>query len=337
MKPLFALVVVVSLFLFSCKSKIPDVSGIKINLATERFEKKLFDTTAPSLSVYLQHLQSSSPSFTDYYLKEILNADLNSPADSTASYVNQFVKAYRNVYTTAENIFSDFGKHANEIKYGLQFVKYYFPAYKVPGKIITYIGPADGYGDILLSGETFIIGLQHHLGKDYPLYKTDMVRQFYPDYISRRFQPEYISINCMKNVVNDLFPENQTDATLVTQMVEKGKRLFLLQKFLPKIEEYQLIGFTNDQLKDCYKHEAVIWDLFIKNSLLQSIDKDLAKKYLDEGPKTQELGEGAPGNIGSFSGWQIVKKYMDKNPKTTLPQLMALDDELLFEGAKYKP
>ena len=29
----------------------------------------------------------------------------------------------------------------------MQYVKHYFPNYKVPGKIITYIGPADGDGD----------------------------------------------------------------------------------------------------------------------------------------------------------------------------------------------
>jgi hypothetical protein len=215
-------------------------------------------------------------------------------------------------------------------------VKYYFPTYKTPDKIITYIGPADGYGDIL-SPEGFLIGLHHHLGKNYPLYKTEMVQQFYPEYISRRFEPDYIVINCMKNIVNDLYPEKNDDKTLIIQMIEKGKRLFLLQKLLPDTDESMLIGYTAEQLKDCNKHEAAIWDLFVKNNLLQTTDKSIIKNYVEEGPKTQELGEGAPGNIGSYTGWQIVKKYIQKNSSLNPEQLMAVDAETIFQEGKYKP
>jgi hypothetical protein len=325
-------------FLISCNNadKNPDVSDIKINLSTERFEKKLFDTSAPSLLAYLQRLETSNPSFTATYLKAILNADPQWPADTTAAFVNGFVKAFRPVYDSAEKIFNDFTPYEEEIRKGLQYAKYYFPAYKAPEKVITYIGPLDGFGDII-SDEGFLIGLHHHLGKNYSLYKTEMVREVYPDYISSRFEPGYIAVNCMKNVVNDIYPSKENDKPLVNQMIEKGKRLYILSRLLPKTDDYKLIGYTDVQMKDCYKHEAAIWDLFIKNSYLQNTDKNLSKNFIDEGPKTQELGEGAPGNIGSFTGWQIVKKYMQKNPATTLQQLIGLDEEVILQAAKYKP
>lgn len=324
-------------FLFSCGGgKAPDVSNIKINLSTERFEKKLFDTSAPSLTVYLQRLESSNPSFTTTYLKKILNADPAWNEDTTAVFVNGFVKAFRPVYDSAEKIFDDFAPYEKEIRKGLQFVKHYFPAYKLPEKIITYIGPLDGYGDII-SEEGLLVGLHHHLGKNFSLYKTEMVREVYPDYISARFEPSYIAVNCMKNVVLDIYPEKESDKPLITQMIEKGKRLYILSKFLPETEEYKLIGYSEEQMKDCYKHEAVIWDMFVKNNYLQTMDKNINKNFIDEGPKTQELGEGAPGNIGSYTGWQIIKKYMQKNPATTLQQLINLDEEKIFQEAKYKP
>jgi hypothetical protein len=326
------------LFLFSCNNgeKVPDVSDIKINLTTDRFEKKLFDTSAPSLTAYLQRLESNDPSFTSTYLKTILNADPGWPTDTTAAFVNGFVKAFRPVYDSSEKIFSDFSAFENEVKKGLQFVKHYFPNYKVPEKIITYIGPLDGYGDII-SEEGFLVGLQHHLGKNYSLYKTELLRETYPDYISSRFEPDYIAVNCMKNVVLDIYPEKESDKSLINQMIEKGKRLYILSKFLPGTDDYKLIGYTEQQMKDSYKHEAAIWDLFVKNSYLQTTDKNISKNFIDEGPKTQELGEGAPGNIGSFAGWQIVKKYMQKNPASTLQQLISLDEETIFQAAKYKP
>jgi hypothetical protein len=338
MKSIFIVVLASVLFLFSCTNgdKVPDVSDIKINLTTDRFEKKLFDTSASSLTAYLQRLESTNPSFTATFLKTILNADPSWPADTTAAFVNGFVKAFRPVYDSAEKIFNDFSPYEKEIKTGLQFVKHYFPSYKVPEKIITYIGPLDGYGDII-SEEGFLIGLQHHLGKNYSLYKTELVRETYPDYISARFEPDYIAVNSMKNVVLDIYPEKENDKALINQMIEKGKRLYILNKFLPATDEYKLIGYTDEQMKDAYKHEAAIWDLFVKNSYLQTTDKNISKNFIDEGPKTQELGEGAPGNIGSFAGWQIVKKYMQKNPATTLQQLIGLDEETIFQAAKYKP
>lgn len=338
MKRSIAVAVMAVLFLFSCNDgeKMPDVSNIKVNISTDRFEKKLFDTTAVSLTAYLRQLQTADPAFTNLFINEILGADPHWPADSTAAYVNSFIESYKPVYLDAEKIYTDFSAYEKEMKTAIQLVKHYFPAYKVPEKIITYIGPADGYGDII-SNDAFLVGLQYHLGKDNPLYKTDMVSQVYPEYISRRFEPGYISINCMRNVVDDIYPVKENDKPLIDQMIEKGKRLYILKKLLPAKEDYKLIGYTEAQLKDCFKNEARVWDLFVKNNYLQTTDKNIIKNYIEEGPKTQELAEDAPGNIGSFVGWQIVKKYIQKNPTITLQQLISLSEETIFQEAKYKP
>ena len=141
----------------------------------------------------------------------------------------------------------------------------------------------------------------------------------------------------MKNIVNDIYPENEDDKPMMNQMVEKGKRLYVLSKLLPQKEEYMLIGYTKKQMEESTSHEAVIWNLFIKNSYLQVADKNIIKNYIGESPSTPELGEGAPGNIGAFAGWQIVKKYMQKKPDVTLQELMNLDTDIIFQEAKYKP
>ena len=141
----------------------------------------------------------------------------------------------------------------------------------------------------------------------------------------------------MKNIILDMYPEKKDESTLAVKMIENGKRLYCLQKLLPEKESYQLIGYTETQLKDCYTHEANIWNLFIQNDLLQIIDNNTIKNYIGDSPKTQELGEASPGNIGSFTGWQIVKKYMDNNPKVSLISLMGTSAEIILEKAKYKP
>jgi hypothetical protein len=331
----FVLILLLAGFV-ACNSKTPDVSGIAITITTERFEQKLFDTAAGSLSSYLLQLQQANPSFTAVFLNNILNADPAWPADSTATYVNEFIKAYRPVFNTVQKQFGNFEGYEKEIVQALKYCKYYFPAYSLPKKIITYIGPADGYGDII-APEGLLIGLHHHLGKDDALYKTDLVQQIYPAYISNRFEPATITVNAIRNIVDDMYPDKSDDQPLVNQMIEKGKRLYLMHLLLPQTPQWQLIGYTEQQMNDCQKQEANIWDLFVKNGSLQIADKNIVKNYIGESPKTIELGEGAPGNIGAFAGWQIVKKYMQKNSDVTPQQLMQTTAENIFSAAKYKP
>jgi hypothetical protein len=324
--------------LFSCTNgdKTPDVSNIKVELNSMHFEKDLFTLDTANFTANLDILLAKYPSFGENFLATILNADPKWSADSAADYVLGFITAYRQVYDTAQIVFKDFTPYEKDIKQGLQYVKYYFPEVNIPMRVITYIGPLDGYGDIL-ADDAIIIGLQHHLGKNFSLYKSQIVQETYPEYISNRFEPDYIAVNCIKNIITDLYPEKMDDKPLVHQMVEKGKRLFLLGKLLPKTEEYKLIGYTKEQLTAVYEHEAAVWDLFVQNNFLQTIDNNIIKNYIGEGPKTQELGEASPGNIGSFAGWQIVKKFMQKNTKTSLIELMNMDAENIFQQAKYKP
>jgi hypothetical protein len=337
MRLLFGLLIISSIF-YSCNGtdKTPDVSNIKVELSTQRFEKDLFTLDTANYAAKLDQLIAKYPSFGENYLSTILGADPKWSNDSIAAYVKGFVSSYKNLYDTTQLLFKDFTTYENEIKKGLQFVKYYFPNYKIPNKIITYIGPVDGYGDIV-SDDALIVGLHLHLGKNYSLYKSDLVQQTYPEYLSNRFEPNTIATNCLKNIVSDLFPEKMEDKSLVQQMVEKGKRLYVLSKLLPNEEGSKLIGYTAIQLKDCYEHERNIWDMFAQNNLLQTVDDNVIKNYIGESPKTQELGDESPGNIGSFVGWQIVKKYMSKYPETSLQKLMATDDDTIFQEAKYKP
>ncbi len=331
-------VMLFSTVLISCtnSSTVPDVSDIKVELSTQRFEKEFFSLDTANFMINLDRLQAKYPSFGENFLTTILNSDPKWPADSVADYVKGFISAYKNVYDTSQIVFKDFSPYENEIRKGLQFLKYYFPNYKTPQKIITYIGPLDGYGDIL-ADDAFIVGLHQHLGKQFSLYHSPMVQETYPGYITLRFEPDYIAVNCIKNIVLDMYPENMEEKPLVQQMVEKGKRLYLLSKLLPYTDEYKLIGYTKEQMTGAYSHEAAIWDLFVQNNFLQTIDNNVIKNYITDGPKTQELGESSPGNIGSFAGWQIVKKYMLKNPKMSLQQLMSTDPETIFQEAKYKP
>jgi hypothetical protein len=342
--PLFAAII-----FFSCKDNknIPDVSSVKINLETKRFEQDFFamDTTkvAESMKIILQKYPDFLPAFT----ANILGLDLDSlliPNNPEEQAVRMFIHDYMPIKDSADLLYKNFNKETEAIKQGLQFVKYYFPQYKVPESIITFIGPINAnfetsfgvQGDVLTIN-SFGIGLQLHLGKDFSFYKSREGLEQYPEYISKNFDEQHIPVNCMRNIVDDLFPDKSNGKALVEQIIDKGKRVFLLTKFLPETPEFELVGYTKQQMKDSYKNEAVIWDFFLNNDLLNKTDQNIVQNYIGESPKTPELGDNAPGNIGTFSGLQIVKKYMEKFPETTLSELMKTDAREIYNKSKYKP
>ena len=343
----YLLIVLTGLYLSACDSgvKAPDVSGIKVQLEVQRFEQDFFALDTNRLASSLQQLQAKYPGFTNDFVVNILGLPLLQQPDTVAErMLKKFITDYSLVKDTADKVFRDFDAIADDVKKGLAYTKYYFPQYKIPSKLITFIGPLDAhfqgslgrYGDII-TNEGLAVGLQLHLGKNYSLYNSEMGQQLYPKYVSRRFEPAYIPVNCMKNLIDDLFPERVTERPLIDQMIEKGKRMYILDKLLPFTADTLKIGYTKRQLQGCYENEAAIWNLFLQNNFIYSIDPAVNKNYLQDGPKTDELGDASPGFIGLFVGWQIVKKYMEKNSSLSLGELMGTDSRKIFEEAKYKP
>jgi hypothetical protein len=336
-KYLPGLLFTVAVFLFSCKNDTESsVSKIEVKLTVQRFENDLFAIDTNNIPQAIQQLGSKYPTFTNDFIGKILGFTLNTPPDTLSKYLKLFVRDYKFVKDSAEQLYPNMDAQVASLKVGLQHVKYYFPDYKTPQKLITFIGPFDGYSDII-TGDAFATGLQLHMGSNFSFYRSDIAHDIFPAYITERFTPQYIPVNLIKNVIDDIYPDNTTGKSLLEQIVDKGKRLYILDKLMPSIPGHLKIGYTEKQLKDCYTNEPVIWNFFLTNELLNITDQNITKNYVGESPKTQELGEDAPGNIGSFAGWQIVKKYMERNPSTTLQQLIKLDNREVYNNAKYKP
>lgn len=342
-------ILVSTVILFSCNThkNIPDVSSIKVNLETRRFEQDFFSMDTTKVAESIKSVLVKYPRFTPDFIQNILGLDMDSlliPGNMQDRAVRLFIHDYRPVKDSSDLMYKNFTKETEQITKALQFVKFYFPDYKLPRSIITFIGPINAnfetsfgtQGDIL-TPEGLGIGLQLHLGKNYSMYRSPEGQEQYPDYLSNNFDQVHITVNSMRNIIDDLYPDKANGKALIEQMVENGKRIFLLTKFLPYTPEYVCFGYTEAQLKDSYTNEAVIWDFFLNNNLLYNSEQSIIKNYIGESPKTQELGEGSPGNIGTFSGFQIVKKYLEKFPQTTLPELMKTDANEIYSKAKYKP
>ncbi len=344
MKYIITLFTFLSLVACSNSKKTPDVSKIKVELTTQRFEKDFFALDTNHLDAGMQQLYVKYQQFYIDFLQNVLASDPQ--PDSVLKNVQLFINAYRNIYTVSQSLYVDVTPIENEIKQGFKLMKYYFPNYQLPTQLVTYIGPWDamfmlstknGGSSIFRDGPILGIGLQLFLGSNYNIYKEQGIQEMYPTFISRRFDKQYITINAIKVLIDDIYPDKSVGKPMVQQMIEAGKRLFILQALVPNAPDSITTGYTQQQLDGCYKNEANIWSFFVVNNLLFVNDFNLIKDYLNDAPNTQALGDESPGFIGQFIGWQIVKKWMKKNSSATLQQLLNKSAKEIFEEAKYKP
>jgi hypothetical protein len=156
-------------FLAACNDKkTPDVSGIKIELKVNRFEEDFFSIDTNNIPASFNKLSQKYPTFLSDFLGNILGLPPMSDTSQQAfDAVKQFLRDYRPVKDSADKIFKNFDSYTKEIEQGLKYVKHYFPQYKVPAVINTFIGPMDayymaplgGYGDVMTS-EGLASGLQ---------------------------------------------------------------------------------------------------------------------------------------------------------------------------------
>jgi len=318
--------------------QIPDVSGVPMPVTVYRSEQALFSYDSTRALAALQTIRQQDPAFLTFFSQQILEVpptiDSNEQLTIFGSYLNQ----YAPVYKASEKQFKSFKSFEAEMILTLRLAKHYFgESFTPPRRIVTYIGPFNDWSNILAPNGDLYIGLQYHLDTLSAFYQHPLFKEHYPDYIARRFTPDYIAVRTAENLITDLYPETTEEKTLIQHMVDKGKRLFLMQQLLPKKAKHLLIGYTEKQYARCLENEAAIWLLFLQDDRLQSMNVNHIRTYIGDSPKTQELSEDAPGNLGSFTGWRIIQRYMEKYPETTMKELLLLPADQLLQKAKYKP
>lgn len=324
-------------FLISCTNgKAPDVSNIKVDIPIERFDKSFFAIDTNNIAAGLKELMQAHPDFYTDFMQQVLGVSGSDTNKVTLDVSKLFIRGYSSIYQSLSKQYSDVNWLQKDIQKAFQYVKYYFPDYKT-SKIILFLGPLDAPG-VALTGSGIAVGLHQFGGNDFPAYQSMEAQQLFPAYISRRFEPQYIVANCMKAVIEDIYPDRSGARGLVEQMIEKGKHWWLLDKFLPVTPDSIKTGFTKQQLDWSTANEGLIWnDVIVTQKDLFTKDPLTIQNYIGEAPYTQSLGPLSPGNIGQWIGWQIVKKFADKNSSMNVADVLKTDARKILEEAKYKP
>lgn len=339
----YLFVLILGIFV-ACNTKTnkADTQKIEVTLELKRFDKDFFSIDTINLDASLNELKKAYPQFLNDYLQRILGID-----QSDSNYkekVKLFIHDYKPVFNAVRSIEKDIQKSFIENIEGLKRVKYYFPSYNLPDQFITFIGPMDAYANTptgshgeIITSYALCTGLQLHLGAESSFYQGEIGSQLYPEYMSKRFNTDHITVNCMKNIIDDIFPPNYQEMSLLDIMIDQGKRMYLLDLLLPDKEQNVKLGYTKIQLDGVLENEAMIWNFFTENNLLFEKDRLKIRSYISDGPFTQELGEGSPGFISLFVGRQIVRKYMDLHPETSIEKLFSMNANNVLTSSKYKP
>jgi hypothetical protein len=324
------------IILSSCgNNHTPDVSGIKVDAGIGRFDKDFFSADTNHIIQSLGAVQKKYPYFFSDFIQNVVVGGTTDTLHDLPVIINSYIDHSRPLYDSVQKKFTDFSKIDEQLQTGFQFVKYYYPAYKLP-KLVTYSGLI-GDPSVALTKEAMAIGLQMYLGKYFSAYNTPEAIDKFPQYISRRFEPEYIPVNCLQNIALDIYPEKPQGQTMIEQIIEKGKQWYMIDKFLPAAADSLKTGFTQLQLDWCKNNEGLVWNYIIQNNDIFTTEPSIIQNFIGEAPKTDGMPDASPGNIGQWVGWQLVKKFADKNSNLSLPQVLQTDAKKIFEDTKYKP
>jgi hypothetical protein len=316
----------------------PDLSDISVpEIHIERFDTAFFSLDTNQIEKGLYRLNQEYPDFTADFVGNILGAGPMSDTSRLAfEAARQFLVSYLSIRDSLKTKYQQLDWLGKDLRQGFRYIKYYFPRYSLPQNVVAYIGPLDGPG-VALTSNDLAIGLQAYAGKNFSFYLTGKGRDLYPGYISRRFEPQYIDANCMSALAEDIFPDSSDGRPMVEQMVIKGRYWWLAGKLMPDAPDSILTGYSQAQLNWCVANESEVWGYFLQNTDLYTIDPDILKNYIGEGPKTLGMPDASPGNIGAWVGWQIVKKYVQGHRGLPPVDLMRIPARTIFEESKYKP
>lgn len=334
-----------SILVHSCWSdkgkNIPDVSNIDVEVEIKDFNQRLFDIDTNDIRNGIVNLRQDFPVFFNLYFSQI-QTFLKSPELDDYFFKNAqgFLSDpnVRNLADTTNIVFSNFEKYKKEYVQGFKFYKHYFPNNSIPKiyplisgfNYASFIFPIDEQQDGIG------IGLDMLLGNDYPYWQLGVQNPAFSNYITRSFTPEHLVKKTFDALADDLVGLPQGDR-LLDLMIYNGKKLYLLDCFLPHTPDSIKWEYTTQQTEWILNNEPQIWSHLLAEELIYETSTNKIKKLVDQSPSSPGMPKEAPGRTANFMGLRIIQAFMKQNPDVTVEQLLITDPQKIMDKSKYKP
>ena len=309
---------VLLLFLNSCQKEVKknvDTSKIEVEFMINRFEQDFYDHGGENL----EELKNKySLLFPD-----------NTPDSIWKAKVND--KDEQELYRETQKLYSSFSDIESELRSLFQHVTYYNPLFNTPD-IITGLSNIDYDYRVIYNQELVFISLDVYLGSTHPFYGD------FPSYIKQNNVRERIIVDVASAIIDSQI-KPLTNRSFLAKMIHEGKKLYLLELYLPLKSEAVRIGYNKIKYDWALTNEEQVWKYFIENNLLYSTDTKLNKRFLEDAPFSKfyiSEDKNSPGRIGQWIGMQIVRSFMANND-VSLSDLLLKNEEEIFKKSKYKP
>jgi len=297
------------------KAEVVSTENIVVTTVIERFDQQFYTTPPEKLA----DLKKQFP-----YLFPEPNPD--------SVWVNKMKnKDEQELFAETQKLYTDFTSEKEQLTSLFKHIKYYYPKFKEP-KVITILTNVDYNNKVVLADSLLFISLDVFLGKDSEIY------QDFPQYIKQNYTKEHMMVSVAEEFTDVLLQPND-DQTFIARMIQEGKKLQMIQAFLPQVSANEIIGYAPEHMEWANENEEDIWKYFVENTMFYDSDTQLTSRFIEDAPFSKfylEFDKNSPGKIGSWFGWQIVQSYL-KNNKVTLQQMLVTDNEVIFKKSKYKP
>ncbi|RYG32015.1 MAG: hypothetical protein EOO01_34730, partial [Chitinophagaceae bacterium] len=123
------------------KKNTPDISGVKVAVTVQRFDEGFFSIDTNNLEPGLDALQKQYPQLLTPYLESVLGV-------TDPSGIKTFMRLYRPIFDSTQKLYKNFDPVKKQIEEAFRYVKYYFPSYETPSKLIPVVGPMNSLNDL---------------------------------------------------------------------------------------------------------------------------------------------------------------------------------------------
>jgi hypothetical protein len=321
------MIIAVSLGACSRSYKVkPEINQVDVKpIEIKRFDEALFSKDFIEDQDNLRNLQQDFAVFLDDDISDTV----------FIRSLNEFVSdtGIQNIHAHTQQQFPGLSWLENELTLAFKHIKYYFPEWEAP-RVYTYVSGLYYEMPVQYSGDELIIALDMYLGEEFLLYQKIGI----PMYKISRMTRGHIVADCVDEIIRAHFTSPAVPKNLLDKMITEGRLLFLMDAFIPWIDDHYKIRYSKEQLKWCKSNESNVWAYFIENQLLFNSDPLIVNRFVSDGPFTSVFHRDSPPRVGIWTGWQITRAFMNRNKNLSPPDLIAIDDiSLILNQSGYRP
>jgi len=311
-------VLLVLMLIFCCSDKNQssiDISKVIVDFSVMRFEIDFYSATQKTLpKVKLKYPYLFPEAFSD-----------------SISFSKIGDAQEQKLFSETQKVFKDFSETESQLTSLFKHIKYYNPTFQAPN-VVTLQTNIDYDSKVIYADSLLFISLDVYLGKDHEFYDD------FPKYIKENNTKEHLIVDVGEAISGTQIPLSN-NRTFIGKMIHEGKKIALLDWYLPAVSEKEKMGYAQEKLDWAVENEGQIWAFFIEEQLLFSTETNLNKRFLENAPFSKFYKEQdglSPGKIGVWIGWKIVQSYLKHN-KVSLQEFLKLDETIIFNNSKYKP